>query len=86
MGEFDLGAKDDNRRGFDVGIEDIQVHPKYEKGKAYFDAAVIQTKPIELSPVIQPICLPQSSSPNGDQYSRTSVELIGKNFFLNLTI
>ena len=78
MGEIDLGAKANNRRGFDVDIKEISVHPKYVKGKAYFDVAVIETKHIEFSPVIGPICLPKTGSQNSDEYANILVELTGK--------
>ena len=78
MGEFDIQAEGKNRRSFDLEINEVLVHPNYERGKAYFDVAVILTKSFEFTSFVQPVCLPQTSSSNRDQYARISVELTGK--------
>ena len=85
MGEFDLASNGDSRRGFDLEIGNILVHPQFEEKKAYFDVAVIQTKNIEFTPIIQPICLPNMTNSNGDHYSRASVELTGNKVAFNFT-
>ena len=78
VGEFDIQAENMSRRGFDLGIDEILVHPKYKKGKAYFDVAAILTKTIKFTSFVRPICLPSMSSSNPDEHAKISVELIGK--------
>ena len=77
VGEFDLGAKGADRRGFDLEIKEVVVHPFYEKGKPDLDVAVIVTNRIEFTPFLRPICLPSKESTDGDEYADKLVELTG---------
>ena len=86
VGDFDLGLANDQRIGFDLQIEAISVHPNYSNRKAYFDVAVLHTKGVkissEISSFLQPVCLPDESSTNRDEYARNEMQLVGKSDFL----
>ena len=45
VGEADFDAINEDRRGF----EDVFIHPDFEKGKAYFDVAVLLTEVVKIS-------------------------------------
>ena len=81
VGEADFDAINEDRRGFDIPIEDVFIHPEFKKGKAYFDVAVLQTEVVKISSetdtFLQPVCLPGESSANRDEYARDSVQLVG---------
>ena len=79
IGEYDLGLKS----GLNIAnIERISIHDKYERGKSYYDLAVLHTNGVnissDLTSFLQPVCLPERSSSNRDEYARDSVQLIGK--------
>ena len=41
-------------------IKELIIHPKYKKGKAYFDIAIIKLdRPVEFNIYLYPVCLPQ---------------------------
>ena len=60
------------------GIDQFKVHPKYEKGKPYFDVGLaITSYDIDFTAYIRPICLPTESSDNADLGLGDSVTLSG---------
>jgi len=67
----------DDRNAKNLEILQMYVHPDYDGKSAYFDIAILETKPIEFSKAILPICLPETSSEDIHKYDDRSVELIG---------
>jgi hypothetical protein len=41
LGDRDLADNDDDRNSIEREIEAARIHPKYEKGFAYYDIAVL---------------------------------------------
>ena len=60
-----------------LNILEKQFHPDFHIENAYFDVAVLETKPVTFSLSIYPICLPPSNSFNINEYNRNTVQLIG---------
>ena len=60
-----------------LNIKKIFIHPKYVTGLAYFDVAILETEPLNVSTSIQPICLPVQATGNLDDYEELEVQLIG---------
>ena len=57
-------------------IEKIFQHPKYV-GTAYFDIAVLQISPVKFLRQLRPVCLPDPSKYEIDQYEEKTTTLIG---------
>ena len=60
-----------------LDIREIFIHPKYVDGMAYFDVAILETEPLNVSSSIQPICLPTQATDTFDEYDEQEVQLIG---------
>jgi hypothetical protein len=53
------------------------VHPLFTNPNAYFDVAIVETdKDVALSPLVQPICLPEAST-DVDKYEDKTMHLTG---------
>ena len=69
---------DEGEETINRGIDQFKVHPKYEKGKPYFDVGLaITSYDIDFTAYIRPICLPTESSDNADLGLGDSVTLSG---------
>ena len=69
---------DEGEETINRGIDEFKVHPKYEKGKPYFDVGLAITfVEIDFTAYIRPICLPTESSDDADFGERDSVTLSG---------
>ncbi len=51
-------------------------HPKYT-GNAYYDIALLQIAPVKFNVRLRPICLPDSSEFNVNEYNNVAADLIG---------
>ena len=81
VGDINIELTGDKRRGFDVQIEASISHPNYVDPKAYYDIGIIQTKRLQFSETVRPICLPQEASFERDGYLRNSAELVRENLY-----
>ncbi len=56
------------------------VHPKYERGKPYFDVAVlVLDPPVNISGTyVRPICLPNASSTAIDEFDGHQMDVAGQ--------
>ena len=53
-------TKEDHRETRKIRDQGLIKHPKYKKGKAYFDIAIIKLdRPVEFNIYLYPVCLPQ---------------------------
>ena len=73
VGEFNLTIQ----RGQSLQIVKTFIHPKYDNNTAYYDVGILQTKIVQVSDFVHPICLPQEVSGDEDKYSRYAADLIG---------
>jgi hypothetical protein len=73
IGVFDLST--DN--GYVLQILNSFVHPKYDYKSSYFDIAVLETKNIQISRRINPVCLPERISYDVDKYNNNQAQLVG---------
>ena len=54
------------------------IHPKYKFGISYYDLAVIRlSEPVSFSLAVRPICLPERSSEDVDEFEGDLVRLSG---------
>jgi hypothetical protein len=73
FGDIDLSSNTDDKDIVqEVRITKITRHPKYVRGVAYFDIAVLETEPIEFTGYIRPVCLPSSKDFSVDKYEGVS--------------
>ena len=77
IGNSNLELKDDGQNIIVLDIVKAFVHPKFNKPAAYFDIAVLVTRPIKFSRTITPVCLPDTSNDSIDTYKNYHVELTG---------
>jgi hypothetical protein len=49
IGDFDHSSTEDDDKLVVLDINAIHIHPKYVTDVAYFDVAILETKPIQLS-------------------------------------
>jgi hypothetical protein len=69
-----LGSNADNEDMLqELKIAKITKHPKYQKGVAYFDVAVLEVDPVEFTGNVRPVCLPSSRNFNVDKYQQLSL-------------
>ena len=74
IGDYNHSSTADDENALTLDIKEIFIHPKYVDGIAYFDVAILETEPLNLSASIQPICLPTYTF---DNYDEQEVQLIG---------
>jgi len=77
ISDFNLQSDSDDRNAENIQILHTLVHPDYDGKSAYFDVAILETKPLTFSKAILPVCLPETSSDDIHKYDDRSVELIG---------
>ena len=77
ISDFNLQSNSDDRNAENLEVLRTLVHSDYDGKSAYFDVAILETKPLEFSRAILPICLPESPSDDIHKYDDRSVELIG---------
>ena len=80
LGDRDLTSRLDDRgvQTRDVIDNNVSFHPKYVFGIAYYDVAVIKLDPpVTLTMTVRPICLPESSSSDQDEFMGDLVRLSG---------
>ena len=49
-----------------LDISAVHIHEQFIENEAYYDIAILETAPIQLSFEIRPICLPSSDKSNFD--------------------
>jgi hypothetical protein len=49
LGDFDHSSTDDDDELLLLDITTLHVHPKFNQKAAYFDIAILETKPIQFS-------------------------------------
>ena len=74
MGDFNLSYVKKDPLGVDVEIKKVTKHPNYSGKSSYFDVAVIETDPVEISDIIRTICLPPNS---GTKREHDKVDVLG---------
>ena len=77
IGDSNHASDDDDKNAIDLEIIKYTQHPDFDEEAAYFDIAVVETKKVNFSKYIRPICLPDSHSEDGDKYKNNHVELTG---------
>ena len=68
---------DDDRNAIEKEVQETFTHPKYEKGLAYYDAALLKIAYIEFTFFIRPICLPTTSSLDPYKYDDKLASVTG---------
>ena len=77
ISDFNLQSDGDDRNAENLEVLQTVVHPDYDGKSAYYDVAILETKPVIFSRAILPVCLPNSPSDDIEKYDDRSVELIG---------
>jgi hypothetical protein len=71
FGDIDLSStQDDEDFVQEFRITKITKHPKYVQEIAYFDIAVLELEPVEITAHVRPICLPSSKDFRMDKYDQ----------------
>ncbi len=78
MGDTDLSDRFDDVNAMDVAVSAVLRHPKYHRGQAYYDVALLRLeRKIEYSDYIVPVCLPELPSPYANTHQGKLVTLTG---------
>ena len=67
-----------DKRGIELDIKTTASHPSYDGKIASYDIGIIETKEVQFTEIIKPVCLQNESSADSDKYSNYHVEVIGK--------
>ena len=78
IGDLNLGSTSDDGPVEVREVTASNLHPDYVSGQAYFDAAVLSfDEPVNYSPEIQPLCLPDEATDEQDKFVDRAVSLAG---------